>query len=150
MAVISHCGVDYTAPTVEVQSDASATSLEATKVPTGQTITSYLNSNYAKITNDTGLLAGNKTYNSNATADITTNNWKTYRELILRVTYGSANLAITVPVAFLKSQTSVRFPAVFNAATNGSYIQINSTTDSTLNITNGVAYQVNIAVYGLK
>ena len=44
MAVISHCGVDYTAPTVEVQSDASATSLEATKVPTGQTITSYLNS----------------------------------------------------------------------------------------------------------
>ena len=45
MAVISHCGVDYTAPTVEVQSDASATSLEATKVPTGQTITSYLNSN---------------------------------------------------------------------------------------------------------
>ena len=46
MAVISHCGVDYTAPTVEVQSDASATSLEATKVPTGQTITSYLNSNF--------------------------------------------------------------------------------------------------------
>ena len=49
MAVISHCGVDYTAPTVEVQSDASATSLEPTKVPTGQTITSYLNSNFLDI-----------------------------------------------------------------------------------------------------
>lgn len=45
MAIISHMSVDYDAPVVEVQSDSSATDLENAKVPTGQTIKSYLNTN---------------------------------------------------------------------------------------------------------
>lgn len=50
MPAIRFKGVDYTTPTVYVQSDASATDLENTKVPTGQTIKSYLNSNIITIT----------------------------------------------------------------------------------------------------
>ena len=45
MSIISHMSVDYDAPVVEVQSDSSATDLENAKVPTGQTIKSYLTAN---------------------------------------------------------------------------------------------------------
>ena len=46
MSVITFNGTDYSAPTVEVQHNPSATSLENLKVPTGGTITSYLNSKF--------------------------------------------------------------------------------------------------------
>lgn len=46
MSVISHAGEDYGIPTVNIQDDASATTLDATKVPTGQTMNNVLNSNF--------------------------------------------------------------------------------------------------------
>ena len=50
MGLISQNGVDYPAPSVKVQSDGTATDLTNDRVPTGQTIKSYLNSNlYRKI-----------------------------------------------------------------------------------------------------
>ena len=48
MSVISHGGEDYGIPTVDIQDDASATTLDATKVPTGQTMNNVLNSNFVK------------------------------------------------------------------------------------------------------
>lgn len=50
MSVISHAGEDYGIPTVNIQDDASATTLDATKVPTGQTMNNVLNSNFVKFT----------------------------------------------------------------------------------------------------
>lgn len=46
MGVISQNGIDYPVPSVPVQSDGSATDLTNAAVPTGQTIKSYLNSNF--------------------------------------------------------------------------------------------------------
>ena len=45
MPVIRYKGVEYGGPSVHIQSDATATDLENTSVPNGQTIKSYLNSN---------------------------------------------------------------------------------------------------------
>ena len=45
MGVISQNGIDYPVPSVQVQSDGTATDLTNDRVPTGQTIKSYLNSN---------------------------------------------------------------------------------------------------------
>lgn len=47
MGVISQNGIDYPVPSVPVQSDGSATDLTNASVPTGQTIKSYLNSNFS-------------------------------------------------------------------------------------------------------
>lgn len=48
MGVISQNGIDYPVPSVPVQSDGSATDLTNAAVPTGQTIKSYLNSNFVQ------------------------------------------------------------------------------------------------------
>lgn len=45
MPIISHMGVDYDSPNIQIQDNASATDLDNTKVPTGQTIESFLNTN---------------------------------------------------------------------------------------------------------
>lgn len=55
MSVISHGGEDYGIPTVEIQDDASATTLDATKVPTGQTIDNYITTNL-RTSNATGVI----------------------------------------------------------------------------------------------
>ena len=44
MALFSYKGVDYDTPAYPIQNDPSATSLDATKIPTGQTVEGYLNS----------------------------------------------------------------------------------------------------------
>lgn len=49
MGVISQNGIDYPVPSVPVQSDGSATDLINDAVQTGQTIKSYLNSNFANL-----------------------------------------------------------------------------------------------------
>ena len=43
MPIISHMGVDYDSPNIQIQDNASATDLDNTKIPTGQTIESYVN-----------------------------------------------------------------------------------------------------------
>ena len=55
MSVISHGGEDYGIPTVDVQDDASATTLDATKVPTGQTIDNYITANL-RTSNASGVI----------------------------------------------------------------------------------------------
>lgn len=51
MGVISQNGIDYPVPSVPVQSDAHATDLINDAVQTGQTLKSYLNSNFVKGSN---------------------------------------------------------------------------------------------------
>ena len=48
MGIISCMGEDYTAPEIDIQSDSSATNLIDDEIPTGQTIKSYLNSNFVQ------------------------------------------------------------------------------------------------------
>ena len=98
------------------------------------------------------MLAGNKSYTSGQTADITANNWKKYRDLIIRITYNSAtSVIVTAPVDFIiLQQTSMRFPVVFNANQLGT-LTINSFTDTTLNLTNNVTNStLSIAIWGRK
>ena len=49
MGVIFHKNKKYGGTGVKVQSDPAATSLNALEVPNGQTMTSYLNSNFLKV-----------------------------------------------------------------------------------------------------
>lgn len=42
MSIVSHMGIDYDYPTLQIQNNSSATDLDNNKVPTGQTIKSYL------------------------------------------------------------------------------------------------------------
>lgn len=44
MPIISHMGVDYDSPNIQIQDNASATDLDNTKIPTGQTVESYIDS----------------------------------------------------------------------------------------------------------
>ena len=53
MGLISQNGVDYPAPSVKVQSDGTATDLTNDRVPTGQTIKSYLNSTLTQVASQT-------------------------------------------------------------------------------------------------
>lgn len=45
MPLISHMGIDYDSPNIQIQDNASATDLDNTKVPTGQTVKAYINKN---------------------------------------------------------------------------------------------------------
>lgn len=45
MPIISHMGIDYDSPNIQIQDNASATDLDNTKVPTGQTIESFFLNN---------------------------------------------------------------------------------------------------------
>ena len=56
MGVISQNGIDYPVPSVPVQSDGSATDLTNAAVPTGQTIKSYLNSNFGNVSQVTSTI----------------------------------------------------------------------------------------------
>ena len=42
MPLISHKGIDYDSTNIQVQDNASATDLDNTKIPTGQTVESYI------------------------------------------------------------------------------------------------------------
>ena len=50
MPAIRYKGVEYGGPSVHIQSDTTATDLEDTQVPNGQTIKSYLNNNLTSVT----------------------------------------------------------------------------------------------------
>lgn len=83
MPIISHMGVDYDSPNVQIQDNASATDLDNTKVPTGQTIKSYIN----KITVKTHSFS--LTTNGNGIADIPTSVCKPSTQILLAVYCGS-------------------------------------------------------------
>ena len=48
MALFSYKGVDYDTPAYPIQNDPSATSLDATKIPTGQTVANYTDNLFMK------------------------------------------------------------------------------------------------------
>lgn len=48
MPIISYMGEDFDSPNIQIQDNASATDLDNTKIPTGQTIESYVTNQYTK------------------------------------------------------------------------------------------------------
>lgn len=126
MPIISHMGVDYDSPNVQIQDNASATDLDNTKVPTGQTIESYVSSNYCPKTPTVIAL-------NTITWKITYNSTYTFFYKIGRVVYfqlywggtASTNTEIAVLPNSLKPLAAQNWFPIFNNLGGSYYGRLN-------------------------
>ena len=148
MGVIFHKGKKYGGTGVKVQSDPAATSLNALEVPNGQTMTSYLNSNFV----GKGTLLGTLT---TATTNTLSDSIKNYKYLLVEINFVSGNNTFKLnsvmfaTADFNYNDTTYIMCTFYDGTVRKGYFNIHSATqvytasDSFTNITN-------IKVYGLK
>lgn len=133
-------------PTVEIQSDASATDLSDLKVPNGQTVKSYIRNN----TSATGTIAKHSSVTSSCTMDRTQcvkkNGWVVVSGRLHTINpKAAANLNyFSIPTGYRPKSSTVGFAymSVYNGSTYVGVIPLACTIDTSgnVNVTYGAAY----------
>lgn len=128
MPIISHMGVDYDSPNIQIQDNASATDLDNTKIPTGQTIENYIKTKGTVTYTDRTVTTGTSTYDgfyygeigdlgessnkmiiSAFIVTVANNSWAsvqkvgTYANYNLRVYTKASSKSVTVRVVYLNT-----------------------------------------------